>query len=148
MAKLTAAILLAFIIEVSLFLFGGIQEASGLFEAMMQPSLLSISIFFGIFVLLLSSGAFASVTVGLFTNYNYQGLFSAASASLIVFGMSLVHLWVWLSSQMASIFDPVASAAGSCTATSLCNGWIFAALITAPLLIFYIIAITEWSRAN
>jgi len=148
MAKLTAALLLVFIIEVALYLFGGVQEGSGIFQAIMHPTLLQTSLFFGIFITLLIAGGAATVTPGTFVNINYQGIFSAASLLLIGFGLSLVHLWSWLASQLASILNPVQSAAGTCGVTTLCDGWIYAALITAPLLIFYIIAVTEWSRAN
>jgi len=145
MAKLYAALMLVFVIEVALVVFGGTDyPQSSLFNLLTSPEIFSSSGFYLIMLGILTTAALAYIVPGSFIQVNQWALFAAAGAVTITFGVHISHLYSFLSGQLTSIMDPGAS----CTAFSSCTGNLIAVLITAPLLLFYIITVVEWSRNN
>ncbi len=147
MAKLTAALLLAFVLETALVIFGGFSadtDRSSLFTMLMNPSALTNTIFYGLIVALFAIAATAMIVPGSFVQVNQWALYAVMAGSVLAFAMQIAHFWSFLAGQLSAILDPTVT----CTVATHCNGWLIATMITAPLLIFYLIAIAEWARNN
>jgi len=137
MGKLTAALLIVFLIEVSLVFFGGTTYAqSSLYSFLMNPTGFSASVFYLLMAAILAVSALATVVPGAFYQVNQWALFAVAGVSLITFVANITHLWAFINGQLVGIFSNAQM------------GGLIASLIAAPLLIFYIVAIVEWTRQN
>jgi len=145
MAKLTAALLIVFLIEVSLYFFvglgnadvaGSFTEKTSLFAFLSSPEAYANNAFYIGLIAVLSLAALATIIPGSFYQVNQWALFAAAAAFMISFIGSIAHLWAFINGQLVGMFSNTEM------------GGLIAALITAPLLIFYLISVLEWSRQN
>ena len=152
MGKITGALILAFIIEIAIVLFTGLgEEKSSLFTFLMNPVTFDKSAFYIIMYAVLVLAGVSLITPGAFVQVNQWALFAAASALMLAFSINIIHLWSTLTGQLGSILDAeyLASVPGAvCTINTFCTSWIVASIIIGPLLIYYLVAIVEWSRAN
>ena len=134
MGKFVYAIMLVFFIEFALYFFAGADYAqTSLFGFILNPSDSSV------FYVLLYAAIFALGTVGIvataFFQINIYGVYAGMAAVLLTFFMSIVHLVGFLDSSLASKISPEFSL-------------FIISLISAPLIIFYLIATIEWVRSN
>lgn len=137
MVKITAALLIVFLIEVSLYFFGGGgYNSSVLFSFLMSPEGATATIFYGLFYTILFASAAATIVPGGFYQVNQWALFAVAALAMLTFVTSITHLWAFVNGQLIGLFSNSAM------------GGLIASLITAPLLIFYLVAVSEWTRQN
>jgi len=135
MGKFTYAILLVFIVELSLWLFGGTSYSnSSLFNLLTDPSTLMTSSWYAIITIALAAFAGSAFIIGNLYSINIYALYAGIGTAFIGFALSIVHLWSFINGQLVAV-DPKLAL-------------VVSALITAPLLIYYIISITEWVRSN
>ena len=135
---LSTALVSVFIIELALtYVVGwGITE-TGLYKTLIAPSDILTLGFYTIMLGVLAISTLAVITPGLFYSVNQWALFAVASGSMITFVATLAHLWSYIYAQLYS-FPNI----GGTFAT------LIATIITAPLIIYYIAAVVEWSRFN
>jgi len=145
MAKLYAALILVFVIEVALVTFGGTDyPQSSLYGFLSAPEAFSSTGFYiAMFAILVSAGV-AYIVPGSFVQINQWALYAAFGAIAITFGVHISHLYSFLNGQLTSIMDPGVV----CGTLSKCTGSWIAMLITAPLILWYLITIVEWGRNN
>jgi len=145
MGKLTAALMLVFVIEVALVTFGGTSGTStNLYSFFMNLSSWETAGFWLTIIALFSISAYATIVPGSFVQVNQWALYGIACTILITFFANIAHLWSFIGDQLGTIMDPGIL----CSSTVFCTSWWIASLICAPLGIFYIIAISEWFRSN
>jgi len=137
MSKLTGALLIVFLIELSLVFFGGTTyDKSSLYSFLINPTGFGASVFYLAMAAILAVSALATVVPGAFYQVNQWALFAVAGVSIITFVANITHLWAFINGQLVGIFS------------NPTMGGLIASLITAPLLIFYIVAVIEWTRQN
>lgn len=135
MGKFVYAVMMVFVIELALYLFGGTYGNSSLFNLITNPSLLTSN---PIYILILGAvAAFAIATIIPFTSggVSVYVLYAGIIAIFITFGASIVHLWGFLNGTLT----PLISAE---------MALVVKALIIGPILITYILACAEWIRSN
>ena len=137
MAKLTAALIMVFIIELSLVFFGGTSyNQSSLYSFLINPTGFGSAVFSLLMLAILVTSALAQIVPGSFYQVNQWALFSVAGVAMISFVGNIAHLWAFINGQLVGIFSNAQM------------GGFVASIITAPMLIFYIVAIVEWTRQN
>lgn len=145
MGKLTGALLLTFVIELALVLFAGNSDSStSLYNVLMNPSNIIGTAFYLAVIALFVIGGAAIIVPGSIVQVNQWALYAVFATFVIGFSLNIAHLWSFISSQLASIMDPGVT----CSIATFCTGWLIATMITAPLLVFYWIAVSEWARGN
>ena len=136
MVKLTAALIIVFVIEVALVFFGGTSyNNSSVYDFLINPTSFTSSAFIIMMTLIVVVAGAAYIVPGTFIQLNQWALFATAAALMLTYALSITHLWAFLAGQLGSIFDAT-------------FGNLIASLICAPILIFYVITIIEWSRNN
>ena len=136
MVKLAAALILVFVIEVSLVFFGGTDyNNSAVYDFLMAPNSFTSAAFIVMMTAILVAAAAAYIVPGAFYQINQWALFAGAAALMLTYGLSITHFWAFLAGQLGSILDVTT------------GNWV-ASLITAPILIFYVVTVIEWSRGN
>jgi hypothetical protein len=140
--KLVYALMTAFAIELSLYVFGGMDMAkTSIFGILFNPSTIASSV---LWLLILASVALVGVAIflpGLFAQLNPYALYAIVMGSLLPLVVSIVHLYQWTFSELASILP-------SCSVSSCPMGQLIAIIICSPFLLYYIIACLEWIRGN
>ena len=135
MGKFMYAVLLMFGIELSLYLFGGTDFSNTLlFGMLFNPASIWTNAFYLVITAAIAIAIGATIIPGNFVQLNTIGLYAGIAAVLITFLASAVHLWSFIN--------------GSLTELSIESAQIVATVIVAPLIIFYIFAVSEWVRAN
>lgn len=133
MGKFAYAVLTMFAIELSLYLFAGVNYAnSSLFGLILNPEGLVTSAFYILIFGALIVFAASTIIPGNFIQINTTALYAGIGVELITFTLSVVHLWQFLNGELTGIFD-----------STVASEWI-SAVIVAPFLVFYILAISEW----
>lgn len=137
MGKFAYALLTLFAIELSLWFFGGTTFEKGtLFDLIFNPhTLLNNSLYITVIVGTLGFFALAVVVAGNFFNINIYALYAGISVILITFVWSIAHLFVWLHGELVDFMPGNFSL-------------VVSSIVTAPFLVFYLIAVTEWVRSN
>ena len=136
--------MIVFLIEISLFFFvglgtgidGSFTDTSKLYDFLTKPNDYLLNNFYIIMIAVLSLSALASIIPGSFYQVNQWALFAGAAAIIVTFVGSIVNLWTFINGQLVSMFS------------SSQMGGLIASLITAPLLLFYVVSVIEWSRQN
>ena len=137
MGKITGALIMVFLIEVSLVFFGGTSyNNSALYSFLINPTGFTTMVFYAAMLLILTASAAATIVPTSFYQINQWALFAAAGIGFITFIASITHLWAFINGQLVGIFSNPSI------------GGITASLITGPLLIFYMVAVVEWTRQN
>ena len=137
MAKMIAALMTVFLIEVSLVFFGGVTYGNSiLYSFLMGPTAITSALFYTTMIAILLASAAATIVPGSFYQVNQWALFAAASVIFITFAVNISHLWAFINGQLIGIFS-----------SSIMGGFI-ASLITAPLFVFYMVSVVEWTRQN
>ncbi|MFW6130029.1 MAG: hypothetical protein ACOC56_02520 [Atribacterota bacterium] len=137
MSKITTALLLVFVIEVSLVFFSGTDYAkTSLYSFLINPELFSSSAFYVIMFGILIAAYGSVVVPSAFYQINQWALFGIAGIAIITFGINIAHLHTFINGQLIGIFSHVQV------------GGLIATLIIAPLAIFYLVAVIEWTRQN
>ena len=138
MGKFVYAVLTAFIIELALYLFSGTTYGTtSIFNLIMNPTSLTSAAFYVTLVFAITVFAASTIIPGNFIQINIYALYSGLAVSLISFTASIAHLWVFTHGQLTGL-------GGMAEADAV---WI-ASVITAPFLMFYMLAIAEWMRSN
>jgi len=132
------ALLSVFIIEIGLTFFAGDTITnSALYLLLIEPTAITSSAFYLVMLGVVAGTVIAVVTPGFIYQINQWALFAGASATGLTFVITLGHLWGYIYSQITPftvIGEPFAV--------------LISTIITAPLIIFYITAMIEWSRFN
>lgn len=137
MGKIMYALLMVFSIEFALTLFGGQNIVSTtLYDFVSNPTVIKSSAIFAAVIIALGLFAKAVVTPGQYAQVNLFAMYAGLAIVFIYFLYSIVHLHVWLVGQLSTLM-----------ASQQLAGFI-TTMITAPLLIFYMIAVVEWVRSN
>ena len=137
MAKLTAALIMVFLIEISLVFFGGASyNQSSLYSFLINPTGFGSAVFYLLMLAILVTSTFAQIVPGSFYQVNQWALFAVAGVAMISFVGNIAHLWAFINGQLVGIFS-----------NSQMGGFV-ASIITAPMLIFYVVAVVEWTRQN
>lgn len=137
MGKMISALLLVFVIELTMFVFQWGIPNSSLFTWLIDPSNTNQDFsnvpFLGLFtssmaslVGLLGVGIVIAVTIFV----RIEGAYALVAIAFFTFLFSIVHLWVFIYSQ-----DVLQGA-----------NVIVATIITAPMLIFYVVTVLDWIR--
>lgn len=135
MGKFVYAIMMVFMIEYALWLFGGTSYVTtSLFGILFNPTTLLSSQLYILITFALAAFAASVIIAGNFYQINIYALYAGVVAAFFSFIFSIVHLYTFLYGQLESIYVEMA---GPITI-----------LITAPLLIFYLISCLEWVRSN
>lgn len=135
MGKFIYAVMMVFIIELGLYLFGASYSTTSLFNVIDNPSsLLSDPLYL---LIVATLGLFAlSAIIPLNTfQINIYALYAGVMVIFVAFGLSIVHLWQFLNGAL----DPLVT-------VELAR--VIKMLIIGPTLMFYLIAALEWVRAN
>ena len=137
MGKFTYAMITVFLIEVALYLFGGTTYANtSLFSFLFNPT--TTSAVYTLIWGLIATFGLAGIVASSFFSLNIYGLYSKIASVLMGFGVALFQFWQFINGELTSIFG-VANA-------SFAD--ILSVMIVSPLVLYYILAVTEWVRAN
>jgi hypothetical protein len=129
------AILSVFIIEAALLFAGYTGAPSKLYTAIFNPSgFLTGGFYLGLFLIVSLTATLAVVTPGFIYQVNQWALFAGVSAMLITFVAVVIDLSGFIYTELSGYAPDFAL-------------WI-AAIITAPVIILYIMATLEWTRFN
>ena len=133
-SKIYPALMIAFLVELSLYFFaGGSYGNTALFSFLMFPT--KSSDFYFVLMAILTASTTALIVASAFFQINQWALFGIAGITMISFSAVFMDLWKFINGQITSF-------AGSSW------GGLIATLISAPLLLFFIISVVEWTRAN
>jgi|TARA_R100000750_G_C2345491_1_gene96122 uncharacterized membrane protein len=130
------AIALVFIIEFSLVLFGGqTTTTTKLYDLLADPTTIKSSALYIFILATMTVFGLSPIISGNFWNFNIYALYAGMGVVLITFIMSIAHFYTFIFSQLSSsgirdFSHPISL------------------LITTPLLLFYLITMTEWVRSN
>jgi len=135
MAKIIWAVLTAFAIELAVYLFGGSDIAnSSLFSLLLNPSSISTaSLYLIIKAAMVAIGA-STIIIGTFYNINIYGIYASVAAVLLTFALSIADFWRFLNGQLVSL--------------QVANSSIIATIVTAPLILSYLIITLNYVRSN
>lgn len=138
------ALLSMVLIEAALYFFGGqTTENTPIFGALLNPTGITATVFYGVIIILLAASIAATITPGFIYQTNQFALFAAASFSFITYVIVAAHLWSFLVGELVSIFSCDPNAIINCTPAIL-----IAFLICSPIIIVYLMAMAEWTRFN
>lgn len=137
MGKMISALLIVFVLELTMFVFQWAVPNSSLFTWLIDPSNTNQDFsnvpFLTLFnssitslIGLLGLGIVLAVTIFI----RIEGAYAIIAAAIFTFMFSIIHFWVFIYSQ-AGLQDSSA---------------VVATMITAPLLIFYVITVIDWIR--
>ncbi|GAG13042.1 unnamed protein product [marine sediment metagenome] len=141
MGKITGALILVFLIELGLVLFAGTGYAnSSMYNFLTNPSAWSSNIFYLLLIAVVSVGAVAIITPGALYTFNQWALFAIASAGMFTFVGSIISLYSFIYSELTPIINGIGAPPFW--------GVAITSLICGPLMVYYIVAVVEWSRAN
>ncbi len=133
MGKFTYAVLMVFTIELALYIFTGTEYATTtLFDMLLDPSTLianPLYILFGVSLVVFGASA---IIPGTFYQNQISFMYLSIAVAFLSFSMSIVHLWTFINGELSG----------------LGLGNLISLLIISPILIYYIIATTEWVRSN
>ena len=134
MAKITAALILVFAIELSMFLvINNPSTHTSLFSYIVDPSNTLNNPFYNLFTGQIGQiASIGAVVVGFFFILRTEVIYAGVSIVIIAFITNIVQVWVLIRSQ-SWFNDPTTSGT-------------VATLITAPLFIFYLIATLDYIR--
>lgn len=134
MGKMMGALLLIFAIEMAFFLFPirGDPEVgtTSLFAMLTNPTTWASGAFLSSFLGIVSILGFAAIIVGSFITRNDWILRATLVATMITFGAVLAQLWIFVNAHFTYI--------------GIDNAWIFASLITGPLLIYFLFTAVDF----
>lgn len=138
MGKFIYAIITAFLIELSLWLFAGTDYAnSALFGLLTDPSnLTTTAIYILLYGTLAVFGA-SAVIPGNFIQINIYALYAGIAVILITFTLPIVHLFQFVFGELQGIFPLDTVLAQAITI-----------LIVSPFIIMFMMGLTEWVRSN
>ena len=134
MGKVIYAVMAAFVIELALFLFAGTTYAkTSMFSLLQDPSGFVSSSFYLLFSVALVAWAVSTIIPGNLWQINIYALFAGVAIVFLGFVANIVHLWVFINGELSGVVT---------------NSWVFASIVTFPLMLYYMIAVTEWVRSN
>lgn len=137
MGKMVPALMTVFLLEIALIYFGGTSYTqTALYTFLSNPTGYTSSAFYLVLVGILTASAAAVIVAGSFYQVNQWALFAGAGVAVITFVANISHVWGFVNGQLVGMFS-----------NSEMGGFI-ATLITAPLFLFYLVAVVEWSRQN
>ena len=134
MGKFIYAVLSVIVIEISLFLFAGTTYTnSSLFTLFQDPSALTQSAFYLLIAAALTIWAASTIIPGNLWQINIYALYAGIAIILLGFIATLSHFWIFINGELSGVVsDP----------------WIFASIMTFPLIVYYLLAVSEWVRSN
>ena len=136
MGKITSALIIVFVIEVALVFFSGTTYPNSiLYTFLMNPTGWSTMAFY-LLMLAILTGSVIGIVSSSFYQINQFALFAIAGVVIITFVGNIIHLWNFINAQLGGILNDTVM------------GGLIASLITAPLIIFYLVAVVEWTRQN
>jgi len=135
--KFILAVLMVYLIELGLYLFGGPNVAnSSIFNLLFNPFDIENSL---MYIAVFAALGFISASVilpGNWISINIYALYSAIVVIVITFVISLMHLWTFLDTELSTFL-------GDTTVSP-----IILAVVISPIVWFYLIAVIDWVRSN
>jgi len=136
MGKFVYAVIMVFVIELALYLFGGTSySTTSLFNLLFNPSILISSPFYILITVALAAFAASAIIPGNLYQINIYALYAGMAAIFITFTLSIIHLWQFTYGELSGIL-------------TMNFAQIITTLIIAPFLIYYLLASAEWVRSN
>ena len=135
MGKFVYALMTAFAIEMSLWIFTGNEFArTAIYNLLSDPTSLTSATIYIVILAALTIFSLSAVLPGTFVSINIYALYAGLALAFITFGWNIVHLFTYLNGELA----------GLGTELSL----IISMIVCGPILMFYLIAVVEWVRNN
>jgi hypothetical protein len=136
MGKFIYAVMLVYVIELALWLFGGTTYSnSSLFTLLLDPSAITSSAFYTVIIVAMGGFALATIIPGNLWQINVYALYAGIGVIVITFVISIAHLWMFIGGELEGIL--------TAQFTTLIQ-----ILITSPILVTYLLAVAEWVRSN
>ncbi len=135
MGKFAYALTTIFFIEMALWLFGGAEYSStSLFNLVTNPSSILTNPLYIIILAGVAVFAATQIIPGNLYQINVYGIYAGFAAAVLTFATVIAHLSTFIYGELSGVSEAFALP--------------ITAIITAPLLIFYIVAVFEWIRSN
>lgn len=138
MGKMTYAIILAVIVELSLWLWGAPQPFSPIFTWLFHLDTFYASIVWGIILASMLVVATSSIVPLGNVFFNVYGMYARIAVALIGLGIPIISLAAFINNALSGI---AGIGIGS-------FGWIISALICSPLIIAYTFLTLDWVRGT
>jgi len=135
MSKITYALLTVFVVEFCLFYFAGQNTSStSLFALLSNPSDITSNALYVLIFIAIGVFAASVIVPGGIVQFNTYFAYAGVAAAAVTFIVTLAHLYTYINTELAGY--------------SVIMAQFIAIIITAPLIMFYLIAMIEWVRSN
>jgi len=135
MAKLMNSLIMIFIIEAGLYLFGGTTYGSTyLLDMALNPSGILTASLYGLVIAAILMFTGSAIFAGTFSNTVIYSIYAIVGITLVAFISVITHLAGFISAALGTTYPML---------VLLIN-----IMIIGPMFIYYLLGIIEWVRAN